>query len=359
MKRFLFKCLAFALILGVIFLPITLLLDPYNVFHPDNIRNNGIEPNKNFVKMRNVITHPDRYDSFLFGSSRMGFFNVERMNDGTYYDMAYSEGLPGEHLDNLKVMLRRGIVPKNIVIGLDDISYFVDYKLHDEQLYRLNYPWDGKALDKLGFYLKYFDLLTTSESIEVIAKHKNTDPIYGERLLTTGTENLAIVPEFNYSDVAPTWADYYMPRPEVFDEIQEIIDICDEWGIGLRFFTNPINAYTYQKDITNGYLIFLEQLAQVTDYYNFSGFSDVTMNYTDYYETSHFDYKIADMVIDRIFYGKKDSELEKQGFGVYVTRDNVGELMDILYNQAVDFGLPTNTFQDVGGPSAVADLIER
>ena len=79
MKKFLIKCLAFAIILGVIFIPFAVIVDPYNIFHPDTIVNNGVEPNKSYVKMRNVLKHPDKYDSFLFGSSRVGFFDVSKM----------------------------------------------------------------------------------------------------------------------------------------------------------------------------------------------------------------------------------------------------------------------------------------
>ena len=38
------------------------------------------------------------------------------------------------------------------------------------------------------------------------------------------------------------------------------------------------------------------------------------------------------MNIDRILYGKTDEALESQGFGVYVTDDNVHEFMKTLDN---------------------------
>ena len=346
MKRFLIKCLAFAVILGVIFIPFAVIVDPYNIFHPDTIVNNGVEPNKSYVKMRNVLKHPDKYDSFLFGSSRVGFFDVSKMTDGNYYDMSYSEGTPAEHLEDLKVLLSRGIVPKNVTIGIDDISYFVDPSFHDQQLYRRAFPWNGEFLEKLRFYLGYFDLITLSDSLDVIAKHKNTDPDYGKRLLETGTENLSIPTGFNYEKTEATWSDYYSPREESLKEIQEIVDLCKDNNIKLRIFTNPINGYTYQKDIANGYLVFLKKLANVTDYYNFSGFNSVTLDMTNYYETSHFSPEVADMVIERVYNGNVDDALLEQGFGTYVTKDNVDELLDILYAQAVNFDLPTDTYPD-------------
>ncbi|MCR5625923.1 MAG: hypothetical protein K6F99_01260 [Lachnospiraceae bacterium] len=347
MKAFVKKCLIFILIIGLIFIPYSVLLDPYNIFHWNCVRNNGVEPNKGYLKMHNVLDNPDKFDSFLFGSSRMGFFDVGKMTDGVYYDMAYSEGVPAEHLYDLKIMIKNGIIPKNVTIGIDDISYFVDPKMHEDQLYRRHLKWDGSFLDKLRFYLKYFDIVTITDSIEVMLDHEDVDPAYGQRLLDTGTENLEIISAFNYEDTDATWSDYYKPREEVFDEIREIIAICDEYDINLRFFTNPINGYTYAKDINNGYLEFLKELATITDYYNFSGFNDITLNNDLYYETSHFCPKVADKVIDRIYNDRTDERLLAQGFGYYVTRDNVDELIKILEDQAVNFDLPVNTYSDI------------
>ncbi len=347
MKRFTVKCIIFFCIIVMIFAPFGLFVDPYNIFHWKHMRNNGVEPNKGYVKMSNVLDKHDAYDSFVFGSSRMGFFDMHKLKDGRYYDMSYSEGVPAEHLSDLKTMIGRGIVPKNVTIGVDDISYFVDPVTHDEQLYRKRFPWEGSLTDKCSFYLKYFDMVTLSQSLHVIRNFEDHDPEFGERLLDTGNERLDIESSFNYENTEATWSAYYRPRKQVYEDIRQIAELCRENDINLRIFTNPINGYTYAKDIANGYLEFLEGLAEVTDYYNFSGFNDITLNNDLYYETSHFDPSVADMVIERVYEDKTDERLLSQGFGMYVTKDNVGELMDILYGQAVNYALPTNTFPDV------------
>ena len=348
MKRFILKSVVFALILAVIFVPFAVFVDPYNIFHASYPRQNGVEPNKNYVKMKNVLDHPDKFDSFLFGSSRVGFIDVSRFNDGHYYDMMYSEGLPAEHLDNLKVMIKHGIIPKNVTIGLDDITYFVDPALHTGQLFRLPFPWEGSFSDKVSFYLRYFDLKTLVESIETMRKQAREgydDHDYTERMLNTGTENLHIVPAFNAEGAKAWWSDYYYPREEALDDIREIKELCKEYDINLRFFTNPLHAMTYAKAMDNGYLVFLEELAEVTDYWNFSGFNNVTLDYSYYYETSHFCPAVGEYIIDTVYYDKTDPELLAQGFGVYVTKDNVGDLLKILNDQAINYDLPVNTYQ--------------
>ena len=68
--------------------------------------------------------------------------------------------------------------------------------------------------------------------------------------------------------------------------------------------------------------IYLNWLGGATGgYYNFSGENDITRNKNYYYEGSHYTEVVGDMIIDRIFNGKRDGTLESQGFGLYVTYD--------------------------------------
>ncbi len=346
MKNFLIKCITFFVIVGLIFAIPAFVIDPYNVFHADSVRNNGIEPNKRYIKMRNVLRNPDKYDSFLFGSSRVGYFDVAKMGNGKYYDMSYSEGTPAEHLEDLEILIANGIVPKNVYIGIDDIAYFVDPSIHQKMLYRRAFPWNGSPIDKLKFYLGYFDLITLSESLEVSNAYTDNDPVFGKRLLETGTERLDMPTAFDENETAATWSDYYSPRSEVFEEISEIKSLCKANGINLVFFTNPINIYTYEKDIENGYIVFLEELSKTTEFYNFSGINDITTDMSNYYETSHFSPEVADMMVSCMLEGTTDSHLSEQGFGVLVTSQNADALVQTLYKQADARNIAVNTYPD-------------
>ena len=55
MKRFLIKLLPFVIWIFLLMVVVPVAIDPYNVFHVENIRDNGIEPNKNFLKTEYVI----------------------------------------------------------------------------------------------------------------------------------------------------------------------------------------------------------------------------------------------------------------------------------------------------------------
>ena len=50
MKRFLIKLLPFFLWIFLLMVVVPVTIDPYNVFHVENNRDNGVEPNKKFQK---------------------------------------------------------------------------------------------------------------------------------------------------------------------------------------------------------------------------------------------------------------------------------------------------------------------
>lgn len=340
MKKFVCKVVVFSLVIVLFIVPFNVVIDPFNIFHADRIRDNGVEPNKNYFKTKYVIANPEKFDSYLFGSSRVGYLDVEKMPGGTYYNMVCSEGLPREHYQVLKAMIAGGETPKNVLVGVDNISFLVDPAYHGDQLYRLPYPYEGSLADKVGFYLRYLDTITTIRSLPAIWAHGEPDEHVVEEYYRTGTGGVHSLPAFDESKSDAYWEEYYKPRTsEALEEIGEIKALCEENGINLVVFTNPLHAATYKKSVENGYLEFLEGLADVTPYYNFSGFNSVTCDNRYYYETSHYSLAAGNLMIAAMFGGEVGEDLKAQGFGVYVTKENAREAIALLCAQAKERGI--------------------
>ncbi len=337
MKKFVLKSFIFLfLVAAVMFLP-AYILDPYNVFHYENPRNNGVELNKNFAKTKYILNHQDLFDSLVFGSSRAGFLDVSRIPNGSYYNMYSSEAVPAEHVKTLKILLKHGYCPKNILVLVDDISCFVDPAEHESILYRLPYP-DGNVFDHMEFYTKYCDAMMLAESIPVMRSFVDLDSDYGNRFRTTGTERLDITPDWDglMDGASPSgyWADYYELRvDEALSDMQELVDLCNANGISLTVATNPLYCVTYKRSAEAGYLEFLRGLAEVTDYYGFSSLSDITNNYTCYYETSHYSPYVGHKMIEVIYEDQTDPYLWSQGFGISVNSENIDEYITFLESQ--------------------------
>ncbi len=97
-------------------------LDPYGILRKDFLDLRS-EPNQNFIKVEYILSHPQKYDSFIFGSSRIGRLDPRKIPNEKYYNMTYSGGLPNNHLENIRLFLNNGVKIKNLVIGLEEISY--------------------------------------------------------------------------------------------------------------------------------------------------------------------------------------------------------------------------------------------
>jgi len=344
MKKFIVKFTAFAIILGLIFIPVNVLVDPYNIFHYSAPRDNGVEANKNFIKTKYVLENKDKFDSYLFGSSRAGFMDVSYLSEKTgenWYCMASSEAVVRENVDTLKVFIKNGEVPKSVMVLIDDIDCFVDPESHKSMLYRVPYPTGG-VISFLEFYVKYFDLFTTYDSIKVINEHTEVDETAVTRFQTTGTESLIKPSTFDPS--LPQFqvgyhADYYKLRnEEALEDIRNLKALCEENGITLYLVTNPLYYSTYEWDLENGYYDYIKGVSEITDFYNFSCFSDVTLNYKNYYETSHFTPEVGRMMIDRVT-DTPSKDLTEQCFGVYVDENSRQAFLDKLKWQAENRGV--------------------
>ena len=91
------------------------ILDPYGVFRygtwRHDVSHQFIIPSMNFIKTRYIALNPKKYDCLLLGSSRVGGIDVRHVRGATCYNMYYPEGLPRNHLDNLRYLLTKGSGP--------------------------------------------------------------------------------------------------------------------------------------------------------------------------------------------------------------------------------------------------------
>lgn len=328
MKRFIRKILLFITFCVLLTSVVCIGIDPYNVFHYKKIRDNGVEPNKNFIKMAYILDNPDKFDSFIFGSSRVGAIHGEKIKNARCYNMTYSMGLPGEHLANLKTMIKNGITPKNIYIGVDSLSYTDCVANQQKEPLRASYEYLTK--NPLHFLETYMNARMALESLQVTTAYEGKDdmlPYFYEYgwIADYTTEQK---PEYFENPIAYIGNGNYMD--ETLQDIAEIVKICKENEINLYLFTNPMYYVTYNKSVEQNYLVFLRELAQITDYYNFSGLNDITTQKQYYLDTSHYNCYVGDMMLECMCDGKKYEGLYEQGFGIYVTSGNVEELIQLL-----------------------------
>ena len=314
-KRYSVLILSFAIGINLFIASLNIIYNPYTTYQNDNLYSR--EPNQNFLKVRYILEHKNKYDSFIFGSSRVGKINPLLLTNGKFYNMTYSEGLPYEHLKNIQLFLAQGINIKNIYIGLDDFSYEVDPKRHENQPMR--------KLHYLASHESFFDFWTLYKNISLTYLIQQRIGYYD--LNNTG---MTIVPEIVEENIENNKVSYVAQEKflhpchyegnrirNTLSELEQIHEICKNHHINLVLFINPIHIKTYLDTNFSNFQAFKKQLVNIQSYYDFSGINEITTNNYFYYETSHYRVKVGNIIANRI---NGQSNIT---FGNYVTSQNI------------------------------------
>lgn len=280
-----------------------------------------------------VFRNPYRFDSFLFGSSRIAVIDPGKIGAGKFYNMSYSQGLPAEHLLMVKAFLQKGIKIKSVVVGLDEFSFTVSPQAHKNELLRIMHPYiTGNNLPNIFFTYyfrtpKLFELANgrkllfndgQEEKFILDEKGLNLFWIKKEKQL-----KLLGKPLFT-NDTIKSSPNIFNAKlvDEAFTQIEELILLARKNNFSLIFFFNPLNNKLYTEYANSLFPVKL-RLALLTDFYDFSGLNSITLNNFNYYEESHYRYLVGDMIVKRIFgYGNINVP---EDFGVLVTKENVKE----------------------------------
>jgi hypothetical protein len=335
-------------------------IDPYGIFNNLSAKlwyELGREPNQHYAKMRHLINDDHTWDSYIFGASRVGKINPDLIPGGNYYNMNYSEGIPGEHLVDIKVLIEKGVPVKNVMIGLDTFSYTMVPEDHYDQMMR--HPYDESSFKRFVFQVKYLYSPPRIGIINNIRSKDNRHYLINFNILGNGMQNLERVEariegnieqhvnsgRFDKANIIPfSKADEnkYMNRMEkTLQDILEIIKLSRQYQFNLYFLLNPTHKLYYLKDNPYHFLLFKEKLAQLTDYWDFTGFNSITNNNYYYYETSHYRVMVGDFILCRIT--NCNNVVVPEDFGVFITKENVSDHIrrqedNLFINKAKKYG---------------------
>lgn len=315
---FLFSIIPLLIVCSII--SYNVIVDPFGVIRGDMNRQ-VTEPNQHYLKTKFILENPDRYKSFLFGNSRVGYIEVGNLkNTIECYNMAYSKGVPKEHLDDIKLFLKSGVEIKKVIIGLDEISFLENAELHKNQALRRSYH------NKLNPLVDYLLLKPSYAMYKVIKKAPNEkffsyglyNRIYrnGVSLRNKKDEYINNHKTFHRNDNEFIPMKWLKPNPEdissTIDVLKQINDLCIDRNIELVFFINPLYIETYKLAIANGLFSFMEELSLISDFYDFSGINSLTMEKINYYEATHYRPKVGDFIA---------KELDSTKSPYYVSKD--------------------------------------
>lgn len=282
-------------------------------------------PNERFVKTDYILNNPNKYDSYLFGSSRVSQMPIALLNKGTghkWYNMTYISGVMSDHVKILNIFIKNKVPIKNLIIGLDFWSFkAVPPENHTRVIM---YPDTWK--EKFDFYFTYIFLEPDSDMLKEV-RFNGKDALYD--VTGTGEYHFLKKEKLFEQNKAEHAQKFKFPIPMVcttrikksFAELKEIITLCKENNIKLTFFFNPGNINLYLCDDINFVNQVRTRFAQMADYWDFSGPNSITTDTNNYIDLIHHRKNVGALMINRMLNTK---ETVPGDFGVLVTKENVG-----------------------------------
>lgn len=289
------------------------------------------------LKAEHVLHFAEDYDAFLLGGSKAGAFRAEKLQemDGyRYYNMFQIHGNFYEYELMVKFLMAHAD-PKKIMITLSGGE--VNSLLQDQESLSTKLPavvtGGSKALEILDFLFKDVGESFAKFKARGFSTASYEGPTGGERDLSSyypRTKDDAAWEQFTKKSVLGSFQNeikrlftrdkrskYYQ---ENLDALQRIKDLCDAHGTKLLVVVVPSFFSKYQSYDSTYYRDYLEDIARITDFWDFSGYNEITLNPYNFYDGTHFYYETADLIIDTI-----DGADSYPGFGQYVTRETAAE----------------------------------
>lgn len=255
--------------------------------------------------------------------------------------MTYSMGGIEENYMTLKSLTNAGVQVKEVLILIDEISMWKGASDSLDNLIFTTYQTYEK--NPLAFYYSYLKQKPLLDLIPEIYAGKHSERI-GDQDYIHRKEQFYSYGGFDGSIDFPDAEDGDMLDPEpslLYDEgcqsvhyLQVLKSLCDENNIKLIVITSPVLESTYREGVANGYLDFLKDVSEVTDYYCFSGLNEYTQHTKYYYDASHF-MPCVGYEMEKVVFGEtQEKELpQAAAFGTHVTKENVDEVINMLQDE--------------------------
>ncbi|MBR4950024.1 MAG: polysaccharide deacetylase family protein [Clostridia bacterium] len=230
-----------------------------------------------FFIPKNKIKDLENYDSFIIGSEKSGAFQIEKLNN--YYGASFYN-LSSEDFYDAFDYVSKNHNPKNIILLLDPLSLNNEVAITEENPLIPNILTALKKTATKDYNNYIWDI----------------EPI--RRLTEPET------PSYSKNRIS-------------FENIEKIKKTCDKKNINLQVIVPP--SYKNQVDIQD----FLDELSEITPYWDFSGNNSINSDYRFFYKNYNFKTSVGDMILGKIFNDK--NQYCPEDFGFYTANDNKTE----------------------------------
>lgn len=311
------------------------IIDPFGLFGSTFLDQEGAIGNIRFKKIEYLKEHNARYDAYIFGSSRAGVIPLEtfakHLPQKSFYNMSVPNSNIWDQLRHVHYFIDSGF-PVDFIFLQYDIDSIYRYEKdkflfhpHPEVIDKNLYLYLLKSLVIYpeGDWKNRLRQASGPRKLNIAMENGVFDMIYVEQKFKADPEGfIEAVEEFQSNPLRKNFFDRQLIARKKAD-LQRIKDLCRTNNITLIVATTPYNQIKMDGLNKQGYLAELAALAEVTDFWDFSGYNEVTTNNFNYYEESHYRPHVAQWMAARIF-GKTDQHGPPADFGHKVTSVNIG-----------------------------------
>ncbi|MCP3876166.1 MAG: hypothetical protein GY699_23850 [Desulfobacteraceae bacterium] len=302
--------------------------DQYRIFHQDmDYKYEESETNVRFLHMLNVLQNSKKYDSFIFGSSRIGQWDISELGN-SWYKLFYAGGVVKEHYRHIKILLKHKVAIKEIIVAIDHMDFST--KLHKKIEHNIIWkPFPSSVSETIQFYLSYLFKKPGERDIQIFAKkrklvknydikavqqYKWNESIKKETLSKEHELKLLKEPPFAYSFNTKTDR-----MNQTIAEINSLVILCRNNNINLTLLINPF----HYKNLLAMDLFRMEEykqkLSNISPFYDFSGLNRITTDNQFWWDTSHYTAQVSNEMIKVI----QNQKPIYPDFGMLVTKEKV------------------------------------
>ncbi|KAB8136759.1 polysaccharide deacetylase family protein [Gracilibacillus oryzae] len=344
-KKWLMAFIGGLLLIGMLLGGFNMIVDPFGVFGDKVLKwdSYNMVNNPRVAKIAYLDEHHEEYDSYIIGGSKSSSISPELLNkyygDASFYSMMMYGGDFHDYEKTLYHLIDNYEV-KNIVLhmSLQEIGHF-----HEEAT-DFKQSLHAKVTDEplLPFYLKYLWLNPAYGYDKLAGFGENAiDPMaYSQIIPETGVYNKVERDKEDIDNLDEFWQNnpnFELPIGKVegqaidqnVESLKRMKEYAEEHGATFTFITGATYKSELQKYNMEELKEYWVKLAEVTDFWDFSGYTSMSNDPRYYYDSMHYRNSVGEMMLGYIY---DDPEVYvPEEFGHYTTKDNVEEHIEKVF----------------------------
>jgi len=271
------------------------MVDPLWYYSGNRIFPENYTYHERYSKTNYYLRDPKKYDCILFGSSKVTLIDPRFIKNYTCFNFSFSGGTIVEFIDYLEYVKAVGVIPKLVIVGVDEDSFIENPLPRDVPEFILK---KERTPPVLAAYISYDAI---NFSVRTLLKRSLRPRYYNASFVGDILPNAH---PFNKKKakayVIRRDGEYYRQNLQYFEQLRANNPGMIFWG-----YVPPFSAYLYNEMEKTGALdkylrlIYIAQ-KQFSKFYDFSVPGELTAGTHNTYDGMHFDHKTNENVINAL-----------------------------------------------------------